>query len=329
VPNDPILENADATAEEAASVLESQRKGVRSRDREFAPELIVAAEAAEALAQKELASGDEEAAKAAFARAERHYVNARAVADRVTRDRTLRFTRDRATAVVELSPWGTAKWAELGDTTGSYDIPSEHMVHVSALPEFGRADVRMLIELGPGAIQSLSLTGVKQLDDELLSLLPEIVGLRDLNLYDTEITDEQMAIIGRMPALRHLNLMSTPVTDAGLLHDIEFPALEELFIAETKVTDRGMLVIRSLPRLRTLVARGLNLSDVGIDYLRTSPALEVLWVSGLGVTDFGLPLYTEFPNLKELVLLQTVVTHDGVERLEIEMPDCDIDLVGG
>jgi hypothetical protein len=149
------LDDPSLSAQEAASLVESRRRVLRGRDRELAPELILSAETIEARANAALAQGDEAMAKSLFAQAERQYLDAHVVADRVSKSRSLKFPKERAVGALAVAPWEGTEWVEIGDAIGTVEIGAEQMVQLSVTAEFTATDLATVLENGPGAIQRL------------------------------------------------------------------------------------------------------------------------------------------------------------------------------
>jgi len=312
------------------SVAELQEMAASRGDRaswaaqEYAPEMLLAAEY---LVEQAAETASEEEARALLARADEHFRGAERVADAVQEVRTLRFPDGRTLGELSVAPWGTTDWDTAGPAQGTVTIEAGKIVYLRASRDFMDADLALLADLGPGAVQYLALSGSRATPEGVVGI-SGIVGLRDLSLANLDIGDTAVAnITAASPALRHVNLFGCDISDVGLKHLRRLPALESLSVEGPRITDRSMYIVSQFSRLKTLIVRNSDITDVGVEYVARNQALERLWLFGSAVTDYSVPALGELENLEELGLLQTSITAAGLRRLEALLPDCNVDTV--
>lgn len=191
------------------------------------------------------------------------------------------------------------------------------------------------------------LTWLRELDPGKFGDLTaeELLGLRELDLSELQVSDEDLHLLASLPSLKSLTLRGTPITDAGLVHLVDAPRLEHLGLRSTAVTDGGMAHVRSMPALRRLdlnmcavgdrgmeELRDLDLTflrlnytkvtDAGLVHLPTLRSLERLDLWGTAVTDGGLNQLLGHPSLSHLELGATAISQAWVEAFQAAHPDC-------
>jgi hypothetical protein len=159
--------------------------------------------------------------------------------------------------------------------------------------------------------------------DEAMAHVEGIKSLRELALYETQVTgrglrrlsgipleklvlggpdvtDATLEALDAFPSLRKLMITESSVTDVGLAHLRHLPNLEKLFLADSPIWDAGMIHLAKLTRLEELDLMGLAVSDDGIAPLAALPRLQYLDVSRTPVTEAGLLAFRDAPTLKYL-----------------------------
>ena len=168
---------------------------------------------------------------------------------------------------------------------------------------------------------------VNQVDGETrLAGLGEFDGLKQLDLYFSEITDRELSHIKKLTKLEDLSLVGNPVTDAGLQHLKLLTNLRKLNLHSIRLTDAGMVHLKGLTNL-TFLNLGSKVTDAGLVHLEGLTNLEKLNLSGTKITDAGLEHLQGLTNLRDLLLYRTRVTDEGVRRLEQALPNCEINHV--
>ncbi len=114
------------------------------------------------------------------------------------------------------------------------------------------------------------------------------------------------------------------VSDADLQRFKQLKTVRLINLAKTSISDNGMRNLRGLRSLEELNLSGNKISGVGLAYLVTLQNLQELDVSNNRVDDKGLSVLARLRGLKRLVLANTLATDDGAQRLQTELPDCEI-----
>jgi hypothetical protein len=118
--------------------------------------------------------------------------------------------------------------------------------------------------------------------------------------FESGVHDEEMRWIGQLTHLRHLSLTFSAVTNKGLAELKPLKRLQVLLLGATAVSDEGLSVLAELPELQEL---DLDSTDV---------------------TDKGIAALAACKRLKKLNISRTVVSDAAVERLQRQLPDCEI-----
>jgi hypothetical protein len=292
-----------------------------NRAREFAPELLEAARMFLEQAEATSVDGD---ARTLLADADRCLRDAEHVARLKTREHRIPFPSDRSLGKIYFSPWGKYEWRFSAQARGDIVVKPETMTWLEANPEFGEADLTFLTTLEPGAIQYLAL-GHTKVPAGVLAGLKEIRGLRDLSLAGAGYTTGYLPHIRACPWLRMVNVLGNHLSDQELTVLQGMPAVEALAMDCPSLTDAAFETIASFLDLKTLITRSFDAGDRGLAHLPRCQKLEQLWVAGAGVTDASIPVLKQHASLRELVLIGTSVTDDGIRELGSALPECKID----
>jgi hypothetical protein len=202
-------------------------------------------------------------------------------------------------------------------------------------------DLKYLLALD--RLHTLDLSMNPQITDAGLDRVGKLTGLRGLYLGWTSITDSGLEHIAGLKQLRHLILRDTTkikgdglkhlrglaqldrldlynarITDAALEHIRAIPKLGQLVLSETDITDAGLASLRG-KSFYSLDLAGTSISDEGLSHLTGSKIVK-LNISGTLITDDGLSLLEGMAGLQELKVVNTRVTHEGLERLKEARP---------
>ena len=83
--------------------------------------------------------------------------------------------------------------------------------------------------------------------------------------------------------------------------------------------------LKGLNELRRLSLDDTGVTDAGLSSLKSLPKLEDLGLSHCkGITDAGLLILAEFESLKELSMFSTGATEEGLRKLRLALPECDV-----
>ena len=196
----------------------------------------------------------------------------------------------------------------------------------------------------------MKLEGLSLRPDDLVRL-SRIDSLEDLVLDDSSLGDSDLKILSRLPHLERLSLNRTGVGDEGLRHLAALPQLETLLLDSAyRVTDAGLVHIARLDRLkkfsvkdttvslaalitlsgqqtalqvnsshgvladRKLALSGTKITDEGLIRLHDATELQGLELPAR-ITDIGLVHLHDLSRLRFLVLADTGITDNGLDRL--------------
>lgn len=213
-------------------------------------------------------------------------------------------------------------------------------------PTFGDSDMAVVTRL-PG-LRRLGLSNTDITDDALV-YVGHVESLEELTLHGTNITDTGVAHLSQLTSLRTLWLHGTSITNASMTIVADLPNVSWLTISNTSVDDEGLLDVANLNKLETLWLSGCAISDEGLFNLKQFGTLKTLWLQETDVSDVGLRHLTKFQlleqllltdcigisdasvsylsrltNLKSLGLWRTKISPDGINAIQMALPDCEI-----
>lgn len=114
------------------------------------------------------------------------------------------------------------------------------------------------------------------------------------------------------------------LTDEGLENVKSVSKLVQLDLKDTQITNEGLRQIANITSLTRLNLARTQVSDEGLEYLKGLDNLEYLNLYGSQVTDTGLEHLVGMTNLRKLYLWQSKVTPEGAQKLQKELPDCEV-----
>jgi serine/threonine protein kinase len=138
------------------------------------------------------------------------------------------------------------------------------------------------------------------------------------------ISNEDLARFDNLPMFTTLGVSWTTIGDEGLRKLRELPLLKHVFLSETKITDAGLKELQRFPKLSVLHLYGTQTTDAGLEHFAGNPMLSELSLVDCDITDVGLKHLTELKRLKKLSLERTGVTAEGVAKLRLALPKCDV-----
>ena len=138
------------------------------------------------------------------------------------------------------------------------------------------------------------------------------------------VTDAGLNHLSGLTRLKIL-FLGFPVSDAGLSRLRRLTALEELTLGGPIIGNDSMLRLSKMLRLRELSLDHTNVGDEGLKNLAGLTNLEFFSLRGTNVTDRGLAHLTNLRRLWALDLSDTQVTDQGCEKLQLALPECEIE----
>ena len=130
------------------------------------------------------------------------------------------------------------------------------------------------------------------------------------------LTNEHLRLAAGADRLAQLDLRNSLVTDAGLPHLRGLSRLDTLYLMHTQVTGAGFAELGQTVRLRVAGLSSTPLDDVGLAAL--APALsEATWlcVCSTNVTAASVPVFAQLSKLTTLHLGNDAVTDADLEKL--------------
>jgi hypothetical protein len=193
--------------------------------------------------------------------------------------------------------------------------------------------------------------GGTEVGDAALSNLARATGLIGLGLHQTKVGDAELARLKSLARLEVLDLGRTAVSDRGMavLRSLELPALRSVTLLGCAITTDGLKELSGLrvkglilsntkipfPDTFTILGKSESMTelvinetavrDADLKRLATDfPRLEKLHASKTALTDAGLQEIGKHPKLELLVLYDTAVTLDGVNRFREAHPQVEV-----
>lgn len=155
------------------------------------------------------------------------------------------------------------------------------------------------------------------LTDEALIRLSDMKQLTRFSLAWNRVSDVGLARIAGLTNLTELYLNLTDVTDDGLEHLRRMVNLDTLGLQNTRTTDEGLRKIAALPKIIKLELDGTLVTDSGVRHLQNlSNSLETLLLNNTRITDEGVRQLIPLKQLKTLSLDHCIVTDQCVEHLK-------------
>lgn len=129
---------------------------------------------------------------------------------------------------------------------------------------------------------------------------------------------EEIEPLGR---LKGFSTDGVPVSEAQVERILNTLEIESLGISETSIGRRPMPFLRD-SKLTWLSFHRTQLSDVALDDLPET--LTYFDATRTRITDEGLPKFARLKNLNTLILRRTPTSREAIEKLQSEMPWCEI-----
>ncbi|MCA9069043.1 MAG: hypothetical protein KDA84_08980, partial [Planctomycetaceae bacterium] len=166
-------------------------------------------------------------------------------------------------------------------------------------------------------IKSLGLALAKNITTNDLDYLHPLPSLEILTLNGQRITDVQIQrITESSPHLKEFHLhWCRDLTGDVLVHLANLPHLEALEFSETKLTKQGVEAIGKMRKLKHLNVSTDTDAFGLIDQLRKLPKLDSAHLGGEWLGDSELKELADHPTLRELRLLGTSISDEGLRHL--------------
>ena len=184
-------------------------------------------------------------------------------------------------------------------------------------------------------LTALNLEVCDGVTDDCCESVGRMTGLRALVLkktgFETDpITDDGLRQLSGLRNLELLSLYGNAVTNDGLKQLSPMSSLSDLDLSLLPITDDAVAHLAKLPHLRRLELlysegfAGANITDAGLMRIGEFHQLTHLNLVGAKITDEGLSHLSQLSQLRHLQLANSTVTLSGVQRLQTELPKCEI-----
>jgi Leucine-rich repeat (LRR) protein/predicted Ser/Thr protein kinase len=237
-------------------------------------------------------------------------------------------------------------WNEVKDENGEAKVPrndTERQAAVLALkvePEFivvelkdgERVKVKRPKELPVNAFRtrelwfrdSRKIDDTLRVGDALLGRLCQLASsVEKLALVDCSITNDGLAYLHKWSKLRYLKLNGTRISDAGLTHLAALSSLKVLYFDNTSIGNNGLAHLSKL-KLEQLVLAKTYVTNDGLKHLTEMPLVMLDLNHDKVITNAGLNHLMALTTLRQLKVVDTMVTDEGIRRLKAALPDCQV-----
>lgn len=208
---------------------------------------------------------------------------------------------------------------------GIRDVAIESLPRLRTIESANVVNVRNISGIVPALAQLPSLKQISfyraSIRDDDLADLSELRQLESLDLQRTRVTDAGLFHLRNLSKLKTLRLggYGTEVKDKGIRYLATLSNLEELSLDRTSITDAALAHLRELKKLKSLSLREV-LVDQGLVHLADHKALTQLDLDSTFLSDATVAAFRPFPEMRRLSAGNTMLTENGVRRLQSLVP---------
>lgn len=167
--------------------------------------------------------------------------------------------------------------------------------------------------------------GNPKVTDVGLAHIKELKNLEVLHLSGCDITNSGLQSLSDLKHLTYLSLFRTRISDEGLQHLKGLSALRELMLEGTQITGTGLDHLKELPSLVTVNMNATKVTDAELAHLKVLPQLTAIHLCyNPLITDAGLVHLKALSRLTVLNLVDTKITDDGIKKLKMSLPNCEV-----
>lgn len=200
----------------------------------------------------------------------------------------------------------------LGQAQGVVVIPAGKIVALT-VNKNAVNDLSPLLKLKSDDLDMLSLRTLPA-RNKCMTYVAHLTGLKELDLYGTNITDAGVKLIPKLQSLDCLTLPNS-ITNSGLYNIAPLPSLKRLYLIESNVTDKGLYQISKMKSLEELSLAGEEINGTGFVHLTKLPRLHYLLLSERSFGDTGMEHLRNIPSLKTLTCYDTNISDAGLQQL--------------
>jgi len=161
--------------------------------------------------------------------------------------------------------------------------------------------------------------------DGALDSMASVNVISKLKLRASGVTPNGIAShIFKFANLTLLDLGETNMNDAAMTAIGKMTRLEDLNLLRTHVTDEMISMLVNLPLKRLNLDDNQGITDKAMDSISHFQTLEFLHLGKTQVTDQSIEKIALLSNLKDLILNDTVVSKESLQRLQQKLPNLTI-----
>jgi hypothetical protein len=166
--------------------------------------------------------------------------------------------------------------------------------------------------------------------DDSMELLRDFPGLRELEMFCTDLTDRGIEqLVEHCPEMHFLTLwLNKHITPESMKSIKKLRRLHSFYCVGVLNSDEGLVHLKELPHLRELDLVDFRdkpgITDAGLKHVGEMRSLVYLQIHMSSITDEGLMHLKDLSELERLSLSDTRVTEAGVQRLQLALPNCKI-----
>lgn len=134
---------------------------------------------------------------------------------------------------------------------GNYAYDHIDVVSFDFLKNIKGRDCDLPVLLKAPQLQEVSLNG-PEITDQSMKIVGKLHDLRELQLWNTQVSDDGLSELVGLRKLSLLNLYGTPFTSAALPHIAKLHSLERLQLSNTSISDENVELLAELSQLRYL-----------------------------------------------------------------------------
>jgi len=203
--------------------------------------------------------------------------------------------------------------------------------------EFGMYVDRVMFQRDQNYLSNPLNAGPLRCTDEDLACLPDLRGLKHLELEGTNITDQALRHVGNAPTVTYLSLSHTSITGQGFpflskltdLRTLELndTDLEDQYVAElcqhelhaislpSQATDKTLAQLADCKSLRVIDLEDTQVTAAGLKHLRSMPHLMCVYLSKDASTLAGVQEMKKIQSLRSLRLYAGNIDETQLQRL--------------
>lgn len=150
--------------------------------------------------------------------------------------------------------------------------------------------------------------------------------LEYLFLSSMTVSDAAFARVSSLPSLQYVALTDMTLSRSSLESISQLPRLEELRLVTSRIDSGALGCLAKCRELRTLRLQNSSITDDELAFVALTPELRSLDLQHTDITDIGLRHVARISTLEWLGIYNAWVTKEGVDELQLALPNCHIDV---